>query len=94
MVWVKCTTSAECKTIRIAESSVMDSWKAVLRLMCKSFVFPKMEMLLVSYQRIGMRRKKGEVFTTGRDPTGGVFEEKLSLLKNFFSNALPFSTKI
>jgi hypothetical protein len=26
MVWVKCTTSAECKSIRIAESSVMDSW--------------------------------------------------------------------
>jgi hypothetical protein len=26
MVWVKCTTSAECKTIRIAESSVMDGW--------------------------------------------------------------------
>jgi hypothetical protein len=24
MVWVKCTTSAECKTIRIAASSVMD----------------------------------------------------------------------
>jgi hypothetical protein len=24
MVWVKCTTSAECKPIRIVESSVMD----------------------------------------------------------------------
>jgi hypothetical protein len=24
MVWVKCTTSAECKPIRITESSVMD----------------------------------------------------------------------
>jgi hypothetical protein len=24
MVWVKCTTSAECKPIRIAKSSVMD----------------------------------------------------------------------
>jgi hypothetical protein len=24
MVWVKCTTSADCKSIRIAESSVMD----------------------------------------------------------------------
>jgi hypothetical protein len=24
MVWIKCTTSAECKPIRIAESSVMD----------------------------------------------------------------------
>jgi hypothetical protein len=29
MVWVKCTTSAECKTIRIAASAVMDSWQAV-----------------------------------------------------------------
>jgi hypothetical protein len=26
MVWVKCTTSAECKSIRIVESSVMDGW--------------------------------------------------------------------
>ena len=25
MVWVKCTTSAECKTIRIAVSAVMDA---------------------------------------------------------------------
>ena len=94
MVWVKCTTSAECKTIRIAESSDMDSWKAVLRPMCKVLVISKMEILLVSYQRIEMRRKEGEGFTTSHDPTGGVFEEKLSLLKNFFSNALPFSTKI
>ena len=36
MVWLKCTISAECKTIRIAESSVMDSWKALLRPMCKA----------------------------------------------------------
>jgi hypothetical protein len=27
MVWVKCTTPAECKPIRIAESSVMDGCK-------------------------------------------------------------------
>jgi hypothetical protein len=26
MVWVKCTTSVEYKSIRIAESSVMDDW--------------------------------------------------------------------
>jgi hypothetical protein len=26
MVWVKCTTSAECKSIRIAKSLVMDGW--------------------------------------------------------------------
>ena len=41
----------------------------------------KMEMLFVSYQGIGIKRMEGEGFTTGRDPTGGVFEEKLSLLK-------------
>ena len=29
-MWEKRATSAECKTIRIAESSDMDSWKAVL----------------------------------------------------------------
>jgi hypothetical protein len=28
MVWVKCIASAECKSIRIAESSVMDGWDA------------------------------------------------------------------
>jgi hypothetical protein len=27
MLWVKCTTSGECKPIRIAESSVMEGWK-------------------------------------------------------------------
>ena len=26
MLWWKCTTSAECQTIRIAASAVMDSW--------------------------------------------------------------------
>ena len=29
-MWEKRATSAECKTIRIAESSDMDSWEAVL----------------------------------------------------------------
>ena len=75
MVWVKCATSAECKTIRIAGSSDIDSWKAVLGSMCKSFHFPKMEMLLMPYQRVGMWRNEGEGFTTGGDPIGGVFEE-------------------
>ena len=28
MLWHKSTTSAECKTIRIAASAVMDSWMA------------------------------------------------------------------
>ena len=26
-MWVKCATSAECKSIRIAASAVMDGWK-------------------------------------------------------------------
>ena len=30
ILWGKCTTSAECKTIRIAVSAVMDMGKAVL----------------------------------------------------------------
>ena len=29
-MWEKRATSAECKTIRIAESSDMDSWEALL----------------------------------------------------------------
>ena len=47
----------------------------------QGFDFSKIEALLVSYQGIGMKRMEGEGFTTGHDPTGGVFEEKLSLLK-------------
>ena len=31
MVWVKCTTSAECKSIRIAVSTVMDGWEGCCR---------------------------------------------------------------
>jgi hypothetical protein len=47
MVWVKCTTSVECKSIRIAESSVMDGWDdhylAQCRFCFKNGVFGKME---------------------------------------------------
>ena len=32
ILWVKCATSAECKTIRIAVSTVMDSWVTALGL--------------------------------------------------------------
>ena len=32
ILWVKCTTSAECQTIRIAVSTVMDSWVTALGL--------------------------------------------------------------
>jgi hypothetical protein len=41
MVWVKCTTSAECKPIRIAESSVMDGWNGRYLAQCR-FCFEKM----------------------------------------------------
>jgi hypothetical protein len=45
MVWVKCTTSAECKHIQIAESSVMDGWNgrylAQYRVFCFTKVFSK-----------------------------------------------------
>jgi hypothetical protein len=40
MLWVKCTTSAECKTIRIAESSVMDGWDDRYLAQCR-FCFQK-----------------------------------------------------
>ena len=32
ILWVKCATSAECKTIRIAVSAVKDSWAVLLKL--------------------------------------------------------------
>ena len=54
MVWVKCATCAECKTIRIAESSIMDSWEALLRPMCKVFIFD------------GKRRSFDATLPTGR----------------------------
>jgi hypothetical protein len=47
MVWVKCTTSAECKTIRIAESSVIDGWNgrylAQCRICFQRLILGKME---------------------------------------------------
>jgi hypothetical protein len=39
-LWVKCTTSAECKPIRIAESSVMDGWNDRYLTQCR-FCFHK-----------------------------------------------------
>jgi hypothetical protein len=40
MLWVKCTTSAECKSIRIAMSSVMDGWNGRCLAQCQ-FWFTK-----------------------------------------------------
>jgi hypothetical protein len=42
MVWVKCTTSVECKSIRIAESSVMDGWDDRYLVQCQVLVLQKM----------------------------------------------------
>ena len=32
ILWVKCATSTECQTIRIAVSMVMDNWEVLLKL--------------------------------------------------------------
>jgi hypothetical protein len=40
ILWVKCTTSAESKSIRIAESSVMDGWDDRYLAQCR-FCFKK-----------------------------------------------------
>ena len=32
ILWVKCATSTECQTIRIAMYTVMDSWEVLLKL--------------------------------------------------------------
>ena len=37
ILWVKCATSAECKTIRIAVSMVKDSWAVLLINYIQSF---------------------------------------------------------
>jgi len=42
ILWGKCTTSAECKTIRIAVSAVMDVGMEAARPKGKSFVLLKM----------------------------------------------------
>ena len=36
ILWVKCATSAECKTIQIAVSTVKDGWAVLLKL-CPEF---------------------------------------------------------
>ena len=48
--------------------------------LCAKFLVSKMELLVVLYQRVGIRRNEGDGFTTGRDPTGGVLKHK------YFSN--------
>ena len=65
MVWGKCTTSAECKTIRIAVSTVMDD-RLDLRDSQEMFCFKQKGVLERSFQKgdtgsVGTRgvRKKG-----------------------------------
>ena len=45
ILWVKCATSAECKTIRIAVSTVKDSWVVLLKL-CPEFFKPRVCVLI------------------------------------------------
>ena len=47
ILWVKCATSAECKTIRIAVSTVMDSWVVLLKL-CPEFYLVGESMCVMS----------------------------------------------
>ena len=47
ILWVKCATSAECKTIRIDVSTVMDSWVVLLKL-CPEFYFIGESMCVMS----------------------------------------------
>ena len=49
LVWVKSATSAECKSIRIAASAVMDGWKGPTR---------HVGCFMVSKEK-GFRRKQG-----------------------------------
>jgi hypothetical protein len=70
MVWVKCTTSAECKTIRIAESSVIVGWDdrylAQCRFYFKKVVFCKMEESVGrSTRRVLPWHEKGSEYLEG-----------------------------
>ena len=58
ILWVKCATSAECKTILIAMSTVKDSWVTALGLRPLFYkpvcVLDKLEELLGSSQGLDM----------------------------------------
>lgn len=66
MMWVKCTTYLECKSFRIAESSVMDDWedfyRAVLVLISKR-ILEKQCLWNCFYH--GMVRKEEKKFVHG-----------------------------
>ena len=50
ILWVKCATSAECKTIRIAVSTVKDSWVTALGL--RPYVSEKQHSLVILIMRL------------------------------------------
>ena len=58
ILWVQCATSAECKTIRIAVSTVKDSWAVLLKLRPRVYkpvcVLDNWEELLGSSQGLDM----------------------------------------
>ena len=58
----KHTTSTECTSIRIAESSDMDGWKDILRPMCKVLItkIGNEVIYLPLYQRVGMKMVNGD----------------------------------
>ena len=75
-MWEKRATSAEGKTIRIAESSDMDSWKALLDHVLKSLLkMCKVEMLLPNYTKwSGMSCGGKKTMTSRGREKGGVLE--------------------
>ena len=80
----KRTTSAECQTIRIAESSDMDVWEAVLRPMCKSLIIKNESDVICYHYTKGsvwksyLLTKKGffNTFTVGKIPTVKFYIER------------------
>ena len=53
ILWVKCATSAECKTIRIAMSTVKDNWAMLLKL-CPEFYNRVCELIKILGQVKGL----------------------------------------
>jgi hypothetical protein len=69
ILWVKCTTSVECKPIRIAESLVMDGWKDHYIAQCQFWFY---KVFLEKWRRVpdgvlgGYYRGTGMVWSTCR----------------------------
>jgi hypothetical protein len=68
ILWVKCKTSVEFKSIRIAESSVMDSWNGLCLAQCrfsKDFFLENEESAGRSNWRVMPWHKKGLEYLKG-----------------------------